>query len=72
MREGDNIEDIGDDANNYQLHLRLQIWYVDGQLLMRSKNAPETPLTSTNGLTETGGFVGTHGRSRLTDLNAVK
>ena len=56
--EGDDIEDLGDVAHKYQRRLRFQIWRADGKLLMRSKNAPETPLTATNGFSETHGDDG--------------
>jgi two-component system sensor histidine kinase QseC len=51
--EGDDIEELGDIAHKYQRRLRFQIWSDDGKLLMRSKNAPETALTVTNGFSET-------------------
>ncbi len=56
--EGDDIEDLGDVAHKYQRRLRFQIWRADGKLLMRSKNAPETPLTATSGFSETHGDDG--------------
>jgi two-component system sensor histidine kinase QseC len=51
--EGDDIEDLGDVTHKYQRQLRFQIWRIDGKLLMRSKNAPETPLTKAPGFSET-------------------
>jgi len=56
--EGDDIEDLGDATHKYQRRLRFQIWRADGKLLMRSKNAPKTPLTATNGFSETHGKNG--------------
>ena len=56
--EGDDIEDLGDVAHKYQRRLRFQIWHADGKLLMRSKNAPETALTATDGFSETHGDDG--------------
>ena len=56
--EGDDIEDLGDVTHKYQRRLRFQIWRADGKLLMRSKNAPKTPLTATNGFSETRGKNG--------------
>ncbi|HJV92463.1 MAG TPA: ATP-binding protein [Azonexus sp.] len=50
---GDDIEDLGDVTHKYQRRLRFQIWRADGKLLLRSKNAPETPLTTTAGFSET-------------------
>jgi two-component system, OmpR family, sensor kinase len=56
--EGDDVEDLGDITHKYQRRLRFQIWRADGKLLMRSKNAPETPLTAINGFSETRGKDG--------------
>lgn len=53
-----DIEDFGDVAHKYQRRLRFQIWRADGKLLMRSKNAPETALTATDGFSETRGEDG--------------
>ena len=53
--EGEYIEDLGDVAHKYQRRLRFQIWRADGKLLMRSNNAPETPLTVANGFSEASG-----------------
>jgi two-component system sensor histidine kinase QseC len=50
--EGDDIEELGDIAHKYQRRLRFQIWSSSGKLLMRSKNAPEIPLTANNGFSE--------------------
>ena len=43
--EGEGVEDLGEAAHKYQRRLRFQIWRADGKLLMRSNNAPESPLT---------------------------
>ncbi len=51
--EGDDIEELGDISHKYQRRLRFQIWSGEGKLLMRSKNAPETALTASNGFSET-------------------
>jgi len=56
--EGDDIEDLGDISHKYQRRLRFQIWRSDGKLLMRSKNAPETALTTADGFSETHGDDG--------------
>ncbi len=56
--EGDDIEDLGDVAHKYQRRLRFQIWHADGKLLMRSHNAPDTPLTTAAGFSETRGSDG--------------
>lgn len=55
---GDDIEDLGEVAHKYQRRLRFQIWRSDGQLLMRSNNAPETALTAADGFSETRGDDG--------------
>jgi len=51
--DGDGIEDLGEIGHKYQRRLRFQIWQADGRLLMRSKNAPKTPLTAADGFSET-------------------
>ena len=56
--EGDDISDLGDAAHKYQRRLRCQIWRADGKLLMRSNNAPPTPLTAATGFSETHGEEG--------------
>lgn len=56
--EGDDISDLGDAAHKYQRRLRCQIWRADGKLLMRSNNAPQTPLTAASGFSETRGDEG--------------
>ncbi|UCV29848.1 ATP-binding protein [Ferribacterium limneticum] len=56
--EGDDISDLGDAAHKYQRRLRCQIWRADGKLLMRSNNAPQTPLTTATGFSETRGEEG--------------
>ena len=53
--EGEYIEDLGDVAHKYQRRLRFQIWRADGKLLMRSNNAPETPLTAAISFSEASG-----------------
>lgn len=55
---GDDIEDLGDLTHKYQRRLRCQIWRADGQLLMRSNNAPATALTVADGFSETHGDEG--------------
>ena len=51
--EDNDIEDAGEIAHKYQRRLRFQLWRSDGKLVMRSKNAPETPLTQASGFSET-------------------
>ncbi|MCG2578027.1 ATP-binding protein [Dechloromonas sp. XY25] len=55
---GEGIEDLGAAGHKYQRRLRFQIWQADGKLLMRSNNAPETPLTTAAGFSETQGEDG--------------
>ena len=51
--EGDEgIAELGNEADKHQHNLRFQIWGADGVLLMRSKNAPTTPLTLQEGFSE--------------------
>jgi len=49
----DMEDDIGNATHKYQRSLRFQLWRADGTLLMRSHNAPETPLTSADDFSET-------------------
>lgn len=51
--EGEYIEDLGDVAHKYQRRLRFQIWSNEGKLIVRSNNAPLTPLTDEQGFSET-------------------
>jgi two-component system, OmpR family, sensor histidine kinase QseC len=50
--EGEDIEDLGDVGHKYQRRLRFQIWRDDGKLLLRSNNAPDSPLTAADGFSE--------------------
>ena len=52
-QDDDLEEDLGKAAHKYQRSLRFQIWRADGKLLMRSNNAPETPLTAASDFSET-------------------
>lgn len=56
--EGEGVEDLGEATHKYQRRLRFQIWRADGKLLMRSNNAPESPLTEARGFSETRGEDG--------------
>ena len=51
--QGRQIEDLGDAGHKYQRQLRFQLWHADGRLLLRSQNAPESPLTAVGGFSET-------------------
>ncbi|MCX7168823.1 MAG: ATP-binding protein [Proteobacteria bacterium] len=51
--EGDEgIAELGEEADKHQHNLRFQIWGANGELLLRSQNAPTTPLTSRDGFSE--------------------
>ncbi|MBL8429458.1 MAG: sensor histidine kinase N-terminal domain-containing protein [Dechloromonas sp.] len=56
--EGEDIEDLDNVAHKYQRRLQCQIWRADGKLIVRSSNAPETPLTNTDGFSEIHGKEG--------------
>lgn len=49
----DHIEEISLAAHKYQRRLRFQIWNSQGSLLLRSGNAPDTPLSRSDGFSET-------------------
>jgi len=51
--EGEDIEDLGEAGHKYQRRLRFQIWRSDGELIVRSNNAPKSPLTTVGGFSET-------------------
>lgn len=53
-----HVGDLGEAAHKYQRRLRFQIWHADGRLLLRSENAPATPLTAAEGFSETDGDDG--------------
>lgn len=46
------IAALGDEADKHQLSLRFQVWGMDGVLLMRSRNAPTSPLTTREGFSD--------------------
>lgn len=54
--EDDEIEDMGEIAHKYQRRLRFQLWNAEGRLMMRSSNAPETPMSSSDGFSEESGL----------------
>ena len=56
--EDEGVEDLGAAGHKYQRRLRFQIWRGDGKLLIRSNNAPQTPLTTAGGFSETSGDDG--------------
>lgn len=51
--DGGEVDNFGEAMHKYQRRLRFQIWHADGGLLMRSNNAPEVPITDTDGFSET-------------------
>lgn len=53
QEEGEHVEDLGEAGHKYQRRLRFQLWSADGRLLLRSHNAPDTPLTAVVGFSET-------------------
>lgn len=57
-RNAGPVEEIGGAAHKYQPRLRFQIWDASGSLLLRSANAPDTPLTGSDGFSETSGDDG--------------
>ena len=53
VREGDEgIAELGDVVDKHQHTLRFQIWGSDGKLLLRTRNAPPTPMTTEEGFSE--------------------
>lgn len=48
-----SVEDLGEAVHKYQRRLRFQIWQADGRLLLRSADAPTTPLALPGGFSET-------------------
>jgi two-component system sensor histidine kinase QseC len=50
--DDEQIEEIGEAAHKYQRRLRFQIWNGEGRLLLRSENAPDSPLTAHDGFSE--------------------
>jgi len=60
--EDNDVEELDEATRKYQRHLLFQIWNADGQLVLHSKNAPETPLTTSDGFTESAGTDGSHWR----------
>ena len=56
--EEEGISDISFIAHKYQSHLRFQVWLRDGTLMLRSHNAPRTPMTEFDGFSEVNGSDG--------------
>lgn len=52
QQANDEIRHVAEVAHAYQRELRFQIWRADGSLLLRSQNAPATPLTTNLGFSE--------------------
>lgn len=51
--EGDDIAEAEAAGHKYQRRVRFQLWRADGQLVLRSHNAPSRPLTEVEGFSET-------------------
>ena len=49
----DDIAEIGAVAHKYQRRLRFQVWNAQGELVLRSNNSPDKPLTAKDGFSET-------------------
>jgi two-component system sensor histidine kinase QseC len=60
--EDNDVEDLGEETRKYQRRLSFQIWRADGELVLHSRNTPESPLTTTAGLSESGTPEGGHWR----------
>ncbi|MDK9725615.1 MAG: ATP-binding protein [Sterolibacteriaceae bacterium MAG5] len=54
----DDVEELEHAAHRYQRALKFQIWHDDGALVLRSPNAPTTPLAQADGYSETRGADG--------------
>jgi len=53
VHEGDEgIAELADAVDKHQYNLRFQIWSSDGNLLLRTRNAPLTALTTEEGFSE--------------------
>lgn len=50
--EDEEIEEDEAFGHRYQRRLRFQVWSAEGRLVLRSQNAPETPLTTIDGFSE--------------------
>ena len=65
--EADDEDDIADEGrigHKYQKRLRFQVWTRDGELLLRSRDAPKTPLATADGFSESVEPDGRQGRWR--------
>ncbi|MGE5468025.1 MAG: ATP-binding protein [Ignavibacteria bacterium] len=49
----DDIEESPHAGHPYQSKLKFQVWHADGKLVLRSPNAPATPLAYVDGFSET-------------------
>ncbi|MFA7269133.1 MAG: ATP-binding protein [Sterolibacterium sp.] len=58
-REGDDgIAKLGEETDKHHHKLRFQVWGADGALLMRSHNAPTTPLAIHEGFSDASEYGG--------------
>lgn len=60
----DDIAEEGTIKHKYQKNLRFQVWTRDGELLLRSADAPTTPMATQDGFSEVVESAGKHGRWR--------
>jgi two-component system, OmpR family, sensor histidine kinase QseC len=51
-----DLEEHTERAHRYQQHLSFQIWDGEGRLVLRSRRAPETPLSDTKGFSDQSGW----------------
>ena len=62
--EDDDIAEEGAIGHKYQKRLRFQVWTKHGELLLRSADAPTTPMATGDGFSEVVDDDGKHGRWR--------
>jgi len=65
--EADDDDDIAEEGaigHKYQKRLRFQVWTRHGELLLRSADAPATPMATAEGFSEVVEGDGKHGRWR--------
>lgn len=60
----DDIAEEGAIGHKYQKRLRFQVWTRHGELLLRSADAPTTPMATQDGFSEVVEADGKHGRWR--------
>ncbi len=60
----DDIAEEGEIGHKYQKRLRFQVWTRHGELLLRSADAPDSPMATADGFSEVVEADGKHGRWR--------